>query len=110
MRLEPHVGGRWYEIGADGRECPWGRVLLWEPPARVVLAWQITADWGYDPDLETEVEVRFSPRPEGGTLVELEHRKLERYGDRAEGVRASLDSEGGWQGLLGLFAAEAEAA
>src|SRR4029434_8377781 len=57
--IEPHVGGRWYERGADGSTCDWGRVLAWEPHSRLVLSWEISADWKHDPDLKTEVEVRF---------------------------------------------------
>src|SRR5262249_25644183 len=57
--LEPRAGGRWYEIGEGGAECEWGRVLSWEEPSRVVLAWQIGADWKFDPALVTEVEIRF---------------------------------------------------
>jgi uncharacterized protein YndB with AHSA1/START domain len=105
--LEPRVGGRWYEIGADGGECDWGHVIAWEPPVRVVLAWQLDGDWRFDPDFITEVEVRFIPEG-SGTRVELEHRALERYGEKTDGVRASLDSKDGWEGGLILFAAEAD--
>jgi uncharacterized protein YndB with AHSA1/START domain len=103
--IEPKAGGRWYERGVDGAECEIGKVLVWEPPARLVLIWQLTADWKYDRNLITEVEVRFIPDGAGATRVELEHRNLERYGDRAEFLRGQIDSEGGWTGLLELFAA-----
>ncbi len=60
-------------------------MLVWEPPSRLVLRWQLSADWRCDPQVATEVEVRFSA--EGpGTRVDLEHRGLEAYGDRAEEV------------------------
>ena len=102
--IEPKAGGRWYERGVDGVECEVGKVLVWEPPERLVLAWQLTADWKYDRDLVTEVEVRFIPDGAGATRVELEHRNLERYGDRADAFRRQIDSPDGWNGLLQLFA------
>ena len=101
--VEPHAGGRWYERSEDGSECEWGRVLTWEPPTRVVLAWQINGNWQYDRDFETEVEVRFVADG-SGTRVELEHRNLERFGDKADEVRAAFDSPEGWNGGLQLFA------
>jgi len=101
--VEPHAGGRWYERSEDGSECEWGRVLTWEPPARVVLAWQINGNWQYDREFETEVEVRFIADG-SGTRVELEHRNLERFGDKADEVRAAFDSPEGWNGGLQLFA------
>ena len=98
--IEPHEGGRWFERGDDGSECDWGRVLAWEPPGRVVLAWQISADWRFDPGVETELEIRFTPEGDGATLVELEHRGLESYGERAEQMAGILGSPQGWSGLL----------
>ena len=59
VTIEPRVGGRWAEVGRSGAEYAWGRVLVWEPPSRVVLAWQLDTQWEYAADLETEVEVRF---------------------------------------------------
>jgi len=100
--IEPHSGGRWYERGEDGSECDWGRVLVWEPPRRLVLTWQIDAQWKYDPGLVTELEVTFTPAGEQVTRVALEHRNLERYGERAEAIRAQLD--GGWPKLVESFA------
>ena len=106
--IEPKAGGRWYERGVDGSECDVGKVLVWEPPARLVLAWQLTAEWKFDPALITEVEVRFIADGADATLVELEHRNLERYGERADGFRATIDSPEGWGGLLQLFKQTAE--
>jgi uncharacterized protein YndB with AHSA1/START domain len=104
--LEPGVGGRWYEIGEDGSQCDWGRVLSWEPPSRLVLAWQIGPDFRFDPDLVTEVEVRFFDEGPMITRVEFEHRHLERMGERAAATRESLN--GGWGGLLDLYVSVAE--
>jgi uncharacterized protein YndB with AHSA1/START domain len=100
--IEPRVGGRWYERNADGSECDWGHVITWEPPHRVLLAWQLDADWRYDPDLITEVDVRFEADGDG-TRVTFEHRHLERMGDRSEEVRRAIDSSEGWRGILASY-------
>ncbi len=105
--LEPREGGRWYEVGVDGSECDWGRVVAWEPPNRLVLAWQIGADWHHDPQLLTEVEIRFVSVGDNTTRVDLEHRDLDRFGESEEQMRAGFDSPGGWRGLLDAFAAVA---
>lgn len=102
--LEPHEGGRWYEIGEDGSECTWGHVRTYDPPHRVVLSWEISADWQPDPTATSEVEVRFTATDEG-TRVELEHRGLETYGARTDEMRGIFGSENGWNGLLRAFAA-----
>ncbi len=108
--LEGRKGGRWYERGVDGSECDWGRVLVWEPPSRLVLAWQITGEWAYDADLLTEVEVLFVPEGLDRTRIELQHRGLDAYGDRLGEMRDTFSSPGGWPGLLERFAAAAAAA
>lgn len=107
--IEPHVGGRWYERGQDGSTCEWGSVLAWEPPSRLVLTWDIGADWKYDPSLKTEIEVRFTPDGERRTRVELEHRNLDRYGVHRDRMRAVFDKEGDWGRILAMMARAAEA-
>lgn len=102
--VEPKVGGRWYERGEDGSECSWGQVLAWDPPRRLVLAWQISADWQFDAALWTEVEVQFISESPSRTRVVLEHRRLNAYGPRAEEMKGVFDSEGGWSGLLRAYA------
>jgi len=105
--LESGVGGRWYEVGTDNSECDWGRVLVWDPPKRLVLAWQLNGDWQYDPDLVTELEFRFISLGKLRTRVELEHHHLERIGEKAAATREALDSPTGWITHLTLFAAAA---
>ena len=58
--IEPSAGGRWYELAEDGAQYDIGRVLAWEPPGRLLLAWQLTREWAYDPEFETVVEVTFA--------------------------------------------------
>ena len=107
--IEPRVGGRWYERGDDESTCVWGRVLSWEPPSRLVLSWDIGADWQPDPDLKTEIEVRFIADGKDRTRVELEHRRLDRYGARRDEMRTIFDSTGDWGRFLELFASAAAA-
>ncbi len=92
--IEKMAGGRWFERDEDGAEVDWGKVLAYEPPARLLLAMQINTKFQYDPSISTEVEITFAPSAEGGTLVTLEHRNLERLGQGAENMIAMLTS--GW--------------
>ena len=103
--IEPHVGGRWYQKCEDGSECQWGKVLLWEPPERVILAWQLNPDFQYDPDTITEVELRFTAQSADATLVELEHRYLERFGERGKEMAEKVGAPNGWPDLLNIYAA-----
>ncbi len=105
--VEPRVGGRWYTVSEDGTELDIGKVLTWDPPTRLVLAWQITADWAYDPAFVTEVEVGFIADGPRATRVSFEHRNLERYAAFAEGLRKQLDDPKGWHGSLDRFASVA---
>lgn len=102
--IEPRVGGRWFERGEDLSTCQWGSVLAWEPPSRLVLSWDVNADWQYDPSLNTEIEVRFIADGNKRTRVELEHRRLDRYGARRDEMRRIYDTEGDWGKLLEAFA------
>lgn len=110
--VEPRVGGSIYTDQEDGTACPWASVLVWDPPHRFVMAWQVSPSWQYEPDLTrcSEVELRFTPTDDGTTLVELEHRNLERHGGGCDKMRESVNAEGGWNGLLALFAAKVESA
>jgi uncharacterized protein YndB with AHSA1/START domain len=109
--IEPRVDGRWYERGKDGSECDWGKVLVFEPPGRLVLTWQINAEWKFDPDLSraSEVEVRFT-EVNGQTTVDFEHRHIERLGAGAAELARSVGSPDGWPGILDLYAKAAAAA
>ena len=108
--IEGKVGGRCYSHQADGTDCPWGTVTLWDPPNRFVFAWQITPQWAYEPDMAraSEVDVRFTAEPGGGTRVDLEHRNFHRHGEGGAAMRAGVDTDKGWGALLHLFAAAAE--
>ena len=99
--IEPRPGGRWYERGQDGSEREWGKVLDWNPPSRLLLAWQLDGSWKYNPACITEIEINFTALGARETRVDFEHRHLERLGDNAAAVRDQLDS--GWGGILEVY-------
>jgi uncharacterized protein YndB with AHSA1/START domain len=103
--FEPRVGGRVYDRGVDGSQCQWGRVLVYEPPHRVVISWDISPRWQIETDhtKTSEIEVHFIGETPNRTRVELEHRHLERHGEGWEQLRDSVGGEGGWPGALQKF-------
>ena len=101
--IDPDAG-EWYELGTDGSRCDWGKILAYEPPARIVLEWRIGGAWVIetDPEAYSEVDVTFTPEGDA-TRVTLEHRRLDRH-TAPEALREAVGSDGGWPGLLRLYA------
>jgi uncharacterized protein YndB with AHSA1/START domain len=104
--FEPRVGGYLYDRGVDGSECRFARVLVYEPPHRVVLSWEISPRWQLesDPGNASEWEVRFTAESPDRTRVELEHRHLDRHGAGWEGVREGVSGVDGWPLYLQRYA------
>jgi len=102
MVFEPRQGGHVYDRGSDGSECHWARVLVYEPPTRVVISWDVSPQWQIeaDPAKTSEVEVRFVSESPSRTRVELEHRNLERHAEGWEQMRDAVGAPDGW--ALGL--------
>jgi uncharacterized protein YndB with AHSA1/START domain len=105
--FEPRVGGHIYDRATDGTECHWARILAFDPPDRVVFSWDIGPQWQVetDPDLTSEVEVRFVPDGPNRTRVELEHRHLDRHGPGWRSVSDGIDNDQGWPLYLARYAA-----
>lgn len=94
--IQGAVGGRIYETAADGTEHDWGEVTVWEPPRTLAYSWHI----GREPSAATEVEIRFLPRGERATRVEIEHRGWDRLADA--GLWRGRNRTG-WESLLPHF-------
>jgi uncharacterized protein YndB with AHSA1/START domain len=107
VHMETRVGGRWYEIADDGTQTDIGRIIVWEPPQRFVMSWDINSQWKPDTTVGSEVEVRFIAEGANATRVELEHRKFEQMGAEA-GNKMRSDVNGGWPKLLEIFRDKAE--
>jgi uncharacterized protein YndB with AHSA1/START domain len=96
--FEEREGGEVYEVSKAGEKGHWAEVVAWDPPHRVVLAWNILER----EEAPTEVEVRFAPDG-ASTRVELEHRGWERIAEEAPAKRESYDT--GWDHVLGIYRA-----
>jgi uncharacterized protein YndB with AHSA1/START domain len=105
--FEGRVGGHIVDRAVDGTECRWARILVYEPPVRVVFSWDISPEWSIvtSPEMTSEVEVRFLPETAQRTRVELEHRYLERHGPEWEAVAEGVDGDEGWPLYLARYAA-----
>ena len=105
--FEPRVGGHIYDRATDGSECHWARVLVYEPPQRVVFSWDIGPTWQLesDPENASEVEVRFVAETPTRTRVDLEHRNIDRHGPGWEAVSDGVGHDAGWPLYLDRYAA-----
>jgi uncharacterized protein YndB with AHSA1/START domain len=94
--FEEREGGEVYELTDTGEKGHWATVLAWEPPSRLVLAWEVSPGV-----MGTEVEVRFVPEDDG-TRVEVEHRGWERVARYDPVKRDNYDT--GWEYVLSTYA------
>ena len=98
--------GRLTETLANDKVFEIGKVLIWEPPLRLVFSWRQA---NFPPDLTTEVEVRFEAVGEE-TRVSVEHRGFDqvpmesaaRHGFPNAALLARLAAY--WQTQLGAVA------
>ena len=104
--FEPQVGGHIYDRGVDGSVCRWARILVYEPPHRVMFSWDIGPTWQVEtnPAKTSEVEVRFTAESDERTRVELQHRRLDRHGPGWESVAHGVDGDAGWPLYLSRYA------
>lgn len=105
--FEPIVGGNIIDRALDGSECRWARILAYDPPQRLVFSWDIGPQWQIetDPNLTSEVEVRFFTETPDSTRVELEHRHIDRHGPGWQAVIDGIDGDEGWPLYLARYAA-----
>ena len=104
--LQPWVGGHIVDRATDGSECRWARILVFDPPERLVFSWDISPEWRIesDPDRTSEVEVRFVAESSDSTRVDLEHRHLDRHGPGWQAVLDGVDGDEGWPLYLSRYA------
>lgn len=105
--FEARIGGSIVDRAVDGSECRWARILAYEPPDRVVFSWDIGPQWQIenDPELTSEVEVRFFTEGLQRTRVELEHRHIDRHGPGWQSLTEGIDGVEGWPLYLSRYAA-----
>jgi len=104
--VEPKMGGRAYERDRSGGERVWGKVLSFDRPHHIVIAWQISPDRGSEDSEATasRLDVRFSPLEGGRTNVLLVHRDFFRHPGDWEKYRNDMASKAGWPRLIAAYA------
>jgi uncharacterized protein YndB with AHSA1/START domain len=106
------MGGRAYERNKDGSERVWGKVLSFDRPHHIVVAWQITPDRGVEESDATasRLDVRFSPIEGGRTNVLLVHRDFFRHQGDWERYRNEMAGKTGWPQIIAAYARAADGA
>jgi uncharacterized protein YndB with AHSA1/START domain len=102
--LEAKPSGRWFSKHEDDSEVNIGYVQTYQPYDLFVLAWQVNADFKYDPEVVTEIVIQFMPEGPKTTRVKLEHKDLQKLGSGK--TVESMDQ--GWGMILELYKTQAE--
>lgn len=105
--LEPGTNGRWYSRHEDGSEVNVGYISTWNPYGHLVLIWQVDGNYQYDPNLVTEVEVKFIDEGPKKNRVQMEHRDLDKL---TGGTKVIEDMDGGWGYIMNLYKGVADEA
>jgi DNA-binding transcriptional ArsR family regulator len=93
VHMGQEIGGRVFEVTREGLEHEWGRIVEWEPAARVAFSWHP----GLSSEQATHVEITFRAGPDG-TEVTLVHDGWEARGTDWQAMRDNYDS--GWDLVL----------
>lgn len=103
--FEPQVGGHIYDRGVDGSVCRWARILVYEPPHRVMFSWDIGPTWQVETDPGAIVGLGGEAHFDLACLgrVELQHRHLDRHGPGWESVADGVDGDAGWPLYLSRY-------
>jgi uncharacterized protein YndB with AHSA1/START domain len=91
------AGGQIYERTKNGEDLKWADVVAFEPPHRLVLAWNPSRERERP---ATEIEVTFTGEGDR-TRVDLEHRGWDRLGERAAEAKQGYGQ--GWHAVLARF-------
>lgn len=96
IAMEPRVGGRFYERGADGAEITRGTVVAWAPPSRLAVTWRVGPGWRpvFDDEQASRIEVEFAAVGPDVTQVTATYTQLHRHGEFAGAIRSALTAPG----------------
>ena len=104
ISIDAHKDGLCSEIGPYGFRCDWGRVTDLEEGTFIEMKWQIgpTREPLPNPDKASDILIEFTEDDEG-TLIVFQHFNIGNHGERAEEYRNLMNSEQGWDYILGCF-------
>jgi uncharacterized protein YndB with AHSA1/START domain len=105
--IEAKYGGRCFERDTAGAIAVWGKVLAYERPGHIVIAWQIKPDRSPEPEeaASSRVDIRFIANPAGKTEVLVVHRDFPRHGDGWEKYKTQMAGKDGWPMLIDAYTA-----
>jgi hypothetical protein len=105
--IEPHVGGRVYEISKNGDEFTWGAVRAIQDGTAITMVWTL----GVRAPDPTELDVRFAGDITGDLADEdlAADVTLRHSGFVSDDDHGRFESDGGWTEVLAAYKACAEA-